>query len=448
MQEDPARKVRPRLPFRRIRRSLRWRLLAATVTVAALAIALFAAPLAVAVQHLYFSDAVARLQADATRVAASVPDTLPDARRPFAAPAGLSPGLSIGVYTAAGRRISGTGPSRSAIAADAADGRTHHSTGELPGSLVVSAPVPSDGAVAVTVRVASSMADITDRSQRAWAAMAALAAVVLAVATAVAALHTRRISRPLERLTEEATALGHGDFSVKGERSGIEETDAASAALERTAERLGHVLARERSFSRDVSHQLRTPLAGLLLGLEAAADRPDADLRAAITTAIARTRRMQSTVDDLLTLTRPASTSSATDVVEVVAAAENQWRGLLAQRDRTFRVRVEAAPLPVSAPAGAVRQILDVLLDNALRHGDGAVELTVSDAGHVARIEVADEGRWVAGDQPDTGGLGLPLARSLAESADGRLVVPQRGSRSVFRVLLRTASAGQDHSAS
>src|SRR5438105_1399214 len=83
--------------------------------------------------------------------------------------------------------------------------------------------------------------------------------------------------------------LAPGDFTVRAERSGVREADTASQALEDTASQLGQLLERERAFSSDVSHQLRTPLTALMVGLESALTRPDADLRPALHDALSRT---------------------------------------------------------------------------------------------------------------------------------------------------------------
>src|SRR5436305_1886344 len=113
----------------------------------------------------------------------------------------------------------------------------------------------------------------------------ALAVILFALplSAAVQRLYRSEAVTALQRdAARAARALGDGDVRVRAERSGLREADTASRALEDTAAQLGNLLDRERAFSSDVSHQLRTPLTALMVGLEGALDRPGADLRSAI----------------------------------------------------------------------------------------------------------------------------------------------------------------------
>jgi signal transduction histidine kinase len=99
------------------------------------------------------------------------------------------------------------------------------------------------------------------------------------------------------------------------------------------------------------------------------------------------------------------------------------------------------------ASESAVRQVVDVLLDNAVVHGTGAVGLVVRDAGTTLAIDVTDEGggppdadevfRSRGGGSPGHG-IGLALARALAEAEGGRLVL-SRARPPVFSLLLPAA---------
>jgi signal transduction histidine kinase len=132
-----------------------------------------------------------------------------------------------------------------------------------------------------------------------------------------------------------------------------------------------------------------------------------------------------------------------------VRAAADRWRHPLATRSRHIAVDVRPGLTPVIASGAAVRQILDVLLGNALQHGKGTVTLIASDVGEGAAVEVVDDGDGLPGEAEDAfvrrsagangHGIGLALARSLAEADGGRLLVRRTGPRPVFALLLPTA---------
>jgi signal transduction histidine kinase len=417
--------------------------LTAIVGTATLALLLFAAPLALAVQRLDRYEAITRLERDATRIAAATPDDIAKGKHPMPNPAGMQHNLIDGIYGTGGQRILGSGPARSDVAADGHDGRVHEAIED--GYLTVAVPIPSDEGVSAVVRAAAPYERISDRVRRTWLLMAVLAGFVVLLAAGLARYQSRKLARPLERLTVAAQTLGEGDFGIRAPRSGVREADAVGTALEATALRLGELLDRERSFSADVSHQLRTPLTGLLLGLESALQRPAADLRAAIDTALERGHRLQAIIDDLLTLARDSGPAGEPlDVRALLDEAQAHRDGPLAAQGRQLVVKVQE-PLPsVQASAAAVRQILDVLLDNATQHGRGQITVTAVDLGGGLALEVADEGPGIPDDREifarrtshgDGHGIGLALARSLAEAEGGRLVLHD-SSPPVFSLLL------------
>lgn len=430
---------------------LRRRMLTAIVGVTAVAVVLFAIPLAVAVQRLYRDEATTKLERDATRIAAAAPDDIVNSPVPVRTPVGMSARVTAGIYRTAGQRIEGQGPAWSDVAADGRDGRVHAAVEH--GALTVGAPVPSDEGVTAIVVVSQPYDDVTDRTEQTWALMAALALLVVLIAAVFGRRQSMRLARPLEQLTAAAQTLGDGDFSIRAQRSGIFEADAAGQALEVTARRLGDVLDRERTFSADVSHQLKTPLTGLLLGLEAALERPSADLRAAIHTAVGRGEDLHRTIEDLLALARDGAVArrDPLDVAALLRELEERWRGSLGDR---LAVRV-TEPLPeVRAAAGAVRQILDVLVDNAAKHGAGQITVRAAEVAGGLALEVDDEGPGVADIDgvfarratADGGhGIGLALARSLAEAEGGRLVV-RRAAPPTFSLLLPGADRAQQAS--
>ncbi len=441
---------RGRQGWRRRNRSLRQRILAGILGVTALAVLLFAVPLAAATDRLYRGEKLARLQADATRIVARVPDNPITATSPATLPSDLPRDTVVGLYTPAGDRAVGKGPSRSALAAAGRDGRVHE--GKENGQLAVAVPVPSDSNIVAIVRAAVPTTSVTHRTYRSWLGMGLLGLAVMMIAGLLARRQAQRIADPLERLTASARALGDGDFAVSAQHSGIAEADAASQALQDTAGRIGRLLERERAFSADASHQLRTPLTGLLLGLESALDRPNADLRAAVQEGIGRGRQLQDTIGDLLSLRRDtAERLPSIDLHLELQAAADRWSSQFQHQQRRVRANVSHGLPPVAASAAAVRQVLDVLLGNALEHGGGTVTLSAHDLGAGVTVEVGDEGDGLAGDpeaafgrrssQAQGHGIGLALARSLAEAEGGRLIIRRAASHPVFALLLPAAEA-------
>jgi len=263
--------------------------------------------------------------------------------------------------------------------------------------------------------------------------MLALGAVAIGATWLVARRQARRLSAPLESLAGAAQRLGEGDFSVRTTASGIPEIDAAGSALDVTADRLDDLVGRERAFSSTASHQLRTPLTGLRLTLETALDAPDAAQRASVVHALESADRLERTIDDLLSLARHTPVDRAVlPLPALVQDWTSAWAPVLAGVDR--RLRVQVAPwLPAGrASEAAVRQVVDVLLGNAVVHGAGTVALVVRDAGATVAIDVSDEGEGPPegaevfrsrAATPPGHGIGLSLARALAEAEGGRLVL-------------------------
>ncbi|MCA1219858.1 sensor histidine kinase [Streptomyces sp. 8L] len=289
--------------------------------------------------------------------------------------------------------------------------------------------------------------EITDRRSSTWLVLAVASTVIVALSALLARHLARRVAVPLERLTETTRALGAGDFTIQPVRSGIREADAASRALTATARRLGEVLERERSFSTAVSHQLRTPLTALVLGLEAARTRDERGLRQALDTALRRAHHVGGTIDDLLRLARETHHSDERfDAAHVLDRVAQRNRDAVADAGRRLTVRCEPDLPPVRASEAAIVQVLDVLLNNALVHGRGEIRLTATDLGSGIALEVGDEGAGLARDgdivfnaarRPgERHGIGLRLARSLAEAEGGRLLLRRAGPHPVFSLML------------
>jgi signal transduction histidine kinase len=424
---------------------VRRRILAAIVAITAVAVALFGLPLALVVQHLYRSEAVVRLEREGTRAVTAVPDSFTTSGDPVELPP-PDDGTRLALYRADGRLVVGDGPGRMDPAARAGlAGRVAERTAQ--GFLVVAVPVADEERVVGVVRAALPEAAIDRRVHRAWLLMAALGLAVLAVAALVARVQAGRLSRPVDALAMTAARLGDGDFSARAGRSGVAEVDEVARTLDATSDRLGQLLARERAFSADASHQLRTPLAGLRLRLEAARLLPGADQRQAVADALVEVDRLEGMVEQLLALARDVGPPrDRLDLAAVLDDLDRRWHGRLAAASRPLRLQVEADAPPVRVSASAISQVLDVLVANAAEHGGGAVTVRARSAPGGLALEVGDEGLGVTGDparifsrrgaSSPTRGIGLALARSLAEAEGGRLLLQHPGPRPMFALLL------------
>jgi signal transduction histidine kinase len=331
-----------------------------------------------------------------------------------------------------------------------------------PGGTVVSAgELRAGGVVAVdvaairgiTLRLETSDEFVRSKVRQAWLALGGLGALGLAVAAALASVQARRLAAPLDDLARAAERLGAGDFSATAPRTGLEEVDTIAAALDTSAARIANLVQAEREFSANASHQLRSALTSLRLRLESLAAVDDPDVAAEAGRALEQAERLSDTVADLLQLARTGRADDAQSF-DLAVLASAHLRGLAPrfELERRTAALVAPAPVRVRAAAGAVGQALDVLLDNALRHGRGPVRVVVEAAGDHGLLTVEDQGPGIDPEGGgrlferrvgDTGthGIGLALARTLVQADGGRLDLV-RASPASFRITLPLAGAG------
>ena len=410
-----------------------------SVLAAVLAISLFGIPLAYGVAQYFLGTERGEVERAADTAAIAVAADLLGGR-PIGALANGADDIIIGLYATDGSRLAGRGPLHGDAVVQRAAGGQVASADNAAGKLVVAVPVTDGATVTGIVRAASNYSSVRSTIVSTWAAMLALGVLAVAVTWLLARRQARRLAMPLESLARTAQRLGNGDFTVRTRISGIPEIDEAGTALDTTAHRLGELLDRERSFSANASHQLRTPLTGLRLGLETALECPPSDHRRAMLAAIEAADRLERTIHDLLALARDTGPQGGVlNIGGLVAELATEWRPDLEGHGRELDVKVENDLPTGQASAAAVRQVVGVLMDNAMTHGAGRVTLSARDVGGAVAIEVADEGSGPAepdrlfsrngdgprGDGEQGHGIGLPLAESLAEADGGRLLLSQ-----------------------
>ncbi len=409
--------------------------------VAAAAVTLFAVPLGLVLKRSYYDEDLVRLQRDTIA-----------ATRGIDIGAGRSDAIELprsvdrlGVYRLNGRRVAGVGPAGgdALVRSTLATGRpADHLEG---GHLVVAVPLLVNERVAGAVRAERDDTEAARDTRAAWLLLAAIGGAVVALAVVAALVIGRRLARPLERLAGAARELGEGDFSARAPHADIPEVDAVAVALDATAKRLDDLISRERAFSADASHQLRTPLAALRIELEGMQLRGDRS--AEIPAALAQVDRLQTTIDTLLSVARDRPDREAeTELRRLLDELETRWRGPLAAAGRPLRSLVRPTRPVAGAAPRVVTEILDVLVENALRHGEGLVTVSVREVDGWLAIDVADEGKGFEGDpelafarrtgSTDGHGIGLSLARALAHAEGGSLSVTTPGPHPVLTLVL------------
>lgn len=419
------------------------RLVLAIAAVAGGAVLLFALPLAVVLQRSYRDEELLRLQRDTSAATRGI-----DLSRGSVDRIEL-PRFSgeIGIYSRAGTRIAGAGPAaadqptRSAMGARAPIGTAPD------GQLVVGVPLLSGEAITGAVRGQRSQADVARRAHRAWLALAGLGAGVVGLAVLAALMLGRRLARPLERLAAAARRVGEGDFAVRAEPTKIREIDDVGTALNSSSQRVAELVNRERTFSADASHQLRTPLAALRLELETAG-LASGDREAELAASLAQVDRLEATIKTLLAASRGRPTGEQeTDLRRAVRELEERWHGRLAQVGRPLRTTVADDPTLAAISPAVLAEVLDVLIQNACVHGAGIVSVDVRRLGDAFAVNVSDQGHGFGSDaeaafqrgRGDGHGIGLALARSLAHAEGARLQITDPGPRPTVSLLLPPA---------
>ncbi|HEY2915659.1 MAG TPA: HAMP domain-containing sensor histidine kinase [Candidatus Limnocylindrales bacterium] len=208
-------------------------------------------------------------------------------------------------------------------------------------------------------------------------------------------------------------------------------------------------LTRQREFAADASHELRTPLTVIRSSVEHLrrhASEPVSQVGDALEDIDAEVEHLTAMVGDLLLLARSDSGAVSLDAVpveldDVAADAAASLRG--PAEARAVSVVVDPEPAPVTGDPARLRQLVTVLIDNAIRHSpaSGEVRVAVRHDGDVARLTVEDQGRgirpedlprvfdrfWRAPDAPSGGtGLGLAIARWIAERHGGTITAGNR----------------------
>lgn len=317
----------------------------------------------------------------------------------------------------------------------------------------VAVPVLSGDRVEGVVRLTYPESEVDDRVEQRVRGLLVVAVISLLMALVAALVLATSVTRPLRRLRSATEHLAAGADGVQApDDDGPPEVRSLARSFNTMSTRLSTLLAAQRSFAGDASHQLRTPLTALRLRLEQASELVDHDpdeARVRLEAATAETERLQHVVDQLLMLARTEGRAVERIVVDLAAVARERaamWEPLAAEQDVAVTTDASDGALwsaPVLAAPHAVEQVIDNYLDNALRVAPpgSSLDVVVQREGSGVVVRVLDRGPGMTAEQrahafdrfwraPDAAsggsGLGLAIVQRLVEASGGSVALDAR----------------------
>jgi signal transduction histidine kinase len=254
----------------------------------------------------------------------------------------------------------------------------------------------------------------------------------------------RRLTRRLERLQAGVTEWGAGNLATRVVVEGHDEVAQLASTFNEAAARIEKLVGAHKSLLANASHELRSPLARIRLGVELLSTDPSAARRDELARDIAELDQL---IDEILLASR----------LEGVAAPELEpvdLTALVAEECARVGAGLEAVPTQVRGNARLLQRLVRNLIENALRYGGGRAEVVLRGVPGAVELDVLDRGPGideserervfepfyrVRGASESSGGvgLGLSLVRQIALQHGGHVhCLPRAGGGSVFRVTL------------
>jgi len=430
--------------------SLRARLLAAFAYTLLVVIVALEVPLSANVSDRVNAEVDADSAAKAQVVAANAADRLghPRSLQRIATKASSNLDGLVFVIDAQGRLIASSsagavtkppGPTNDPVALQALAGKVsqgrHHEGQDI---LSTAVPIVRDGRTVGALEVEQSLDAVHDQVRQDILALVGVGALALALGLGVAWILAGSIARPLRSLGEAARRRASGDPDARAPERGSREQIEVAREFNEMADRLEAVLESQRAFVADASHQLRTPLTGLRLRLEAAGVKTDDPaVRRELDAAERETARLDELVSDLLQLAsseQPADEATA-DLAAAASDAVERWRGPAEETGHRIALEPQGEGAVGAGPT-ELAVILDNLIENAIKYSprgstvsveygaeNGAARLSVVSQSGPIEPELtrrAFERFYRGADRREGTGLGLPIVAALARRRGGR----------------------------
>lgn len=316
--------------------------------------------------------------------------------------------------------------------------------------LIYSRPIVTNNELIYIVQVARPLTERNRTLQSLATTLLVSSILIVFIAFGIGWLFSGLTLQPIHRITHTAKKIGEErDFSRRVDYAGPQDEVGQLAStfnsmlsrLQTAFQKVGYSLEMQRNFVADVSHELRTPLTTLRGNLELLRRKPPmpADEQADILNdMVDESDRLIRLVNDLLLLARADSGRSlAKDAVDISVVLEETCRQIN-QLDPQRRINLDVpTKLSVLGDRDAFKQVALILLDNAMKHSTGNINVIARSMGVQIEIRVQDFGegipaeklervfdRFYRGDNVATitgFGLGLPIAKTLVEAQDGEI---------------------------
>ncbi|MEU9013728.1 HAMP domain-containing sensor histidine kinase [Streptomyces sp. NPDC048479] len=308
------------------------------------------------------------------------------------------------------------------------------------GRLVVASPVVRDGDVVAVVFTDSPTGQLRSRVLQGWLLIAAGEGAAMLLAVGAAFRLTGWVLRPVRILDAATHDIATGQMNSRvAAASGPPELRRLARSFNEMADNVEEVLEQQRAFVADASHQLRNPLAALLLRIELLALELPAG-NEEIASVRTEGKRLAQVLDDLLDLALAEHASAdlqLTDIGELAAERVAAWRPLA--EEKGVRLTGHGAAVTAWADPVALSSALDAVIDNALKFTPQGEEVTVSVAsnGESSTVVITDGGPgltdeelarigdrfWRSGRHQNVkgSGLGLSISRALLTAGGGSI---------------------------
>lgn len=266
-----------------------------------------------------------------------------------------------------------------------------------------------------------------------------LAVIAFLIGVLAAMRQSRKISAPLIYLAASAEQLGTSQVRPKIKPSGIEEIDLVNQELERTADRVAGRIAAERQFAAAAAHQLRTPLTALSMRIEEIQYLTDDEqILHEAQIALEQIERLGDVINELMSSTKKAvhGNMEARSIDDIFHQQKDEWGKIFAAEGRKLKFSIETDAVVLAAP-GSLAQILATIIENSLKYGAGKTTVRATKSASMVMIKIKDEGPGISAEfapiiftrgfsAGGSTGIGLAVAKELAENIGGRLELTNR----------------------